>query len=153
MKKIIALILCTLIFATVSLGCGKEKSINLSDINNEIAKVVDTGKMRKADAKDLKKIYGLDDSKIDSFVLYRAESNVKADEILLIKVKDKSDIDEIEDKIRKRNDNQAQKFKDYLPDEYAIIQKYILKNKGDIVVYSVSKDADKIEEAFDKITK
>ncbi|PGL73878.1 DUF4358 domain-containing protein, partial [Bacillus thuringiensis] len=44
-------------------------------------------------------------------------------------------------------------FKDYLPDEYFLIEKHVLKTKDNYILLAISKDADKVEKTFDKIFK
>lgn len=55
--------------------------------------------------------------------------------------------------IAQRIDSQAVKFKDYRPDEYALLEKHVLKVKSHYVLFAVSVDAEQIEKAFDEALK
>ena len=78
-----------------------------------------------------------------------SSSNIEASEVGIIKVKDASAANGIKDKIEKRIQQQSSSFKDYLPDEYELLQNHVLKVKDKYIFYVVSKDADKIENTFD----
>lgn len=106
-------------------------------------------KLKKGDAHKLKKLYDLGTEQVEDFLLYTASSNVRADEIVVIKVKDGSQIDSIKARITQRVDAQAVKFKDYRPDEYALLEKHVLKVKSHYILFAVSADTEQIEKAFD----
>ena len=59
-------------------------------------------------------------------------------------------MEEVEGKIRERLEEQAANFKDYLPDEYYLIEKNVLKTKGNYILFAISEDVDKIEKIFDE---
>lgn len=59
-------------------------------------------------------------------------------------------IDSIKEKISHRIEIQAKNFKDYLPDEYFLIEKHVLKSKDNYILFIISEDADVIEDIFDR---
>lgn len=152
-KSIIPLLLVFLI--SIITGCGSSqknasKNPSVGDIEAKIKQVSDLSNMKKGDSSKLKKLYDINSDEIDSFILYTAPSNLKAEELAVIKVKDAKDIDNVKSKISKRVDKQTTSFKDYLPDEYYLIQKNIVKVNGNYICFIISKDAEKISSAFDE---
>lgn len=155
MKKII-LIFCMLMVIIGVTGCTGGKSTSLvtaAQISDKIKSAADISDMKEANAAKLKKFYDIDDSKLDGFILYTAPTNIRADEIAIFKVKNTDDVDEIKGKISKRIEDKSQAFKNYLPEQNALIEKHVLKSDGNYILFVVSKDADKIEAAFDKAVK
>ncbi|MCY7484658.1 DUF4358 domain-containing protein [Paenibacillus alvei] len=154
-KRFFALFL--FIFAISALvGCASEQSdINVSaaKIEDQMKQSVKFDKLKKGDAHKLKKLYDLGTEQVEDFLVYTASSNVRADEIVVIKVKDESQIDSVKASIARRIDAQAVKFKDYRPDEYALLEKHVLKVKSHYVLFAVSADAEQIEKAFDEALK
>lgn len=150
-KRYFALLI--FIFAiSVLAGCASEQSdINVSaaKIEDQMKQSVKLDKLKKGDAHKLKKLYDLGTEQVEDFLLYTASSNVRSDEIAVIKVKDESQIDSIKARITQRVDAQAVKFKDYRPDEYALVEKHVLKVKSHYILFAVSADAEQIEKAFD----
>lgn len=132
-------------------GCGQDKLQNptVQSIADKVKQSVDLSSLKAADYPKLKKLYGISRAELEDFVLYRAPSNIKADEIAIIKVKDPKYIDEVKEKVLKRADRQATSFRDYLPKEYFLIEKKIIKVKGNYILFAVSKDAEKIADVFE----
>lgn len=153
-KMVIGILLITFIILN-TVGCGSTqkavvKSPTVKEIFEKVKQAVDLSEMRDGDEAKLKKLYGISKDDVEEFVLLTAPSNIKADELLIIKVKDTNNINGIKEKISSRIEKQTSSFKDYLPDEYYIIQKNIVKTKDNYVIFAVSKNADKIANAFEE---
>ncbi|HAG44839.1 MAG TPA: hypothetical protein DCL31_17845, partial [Clostridium sp.] len=114
---------------------------------------VNLDEMKEGDNDKLQKLYDIKADEIENFILYVAPTNLKADEVAVIKVKDANDVESVKEKLSKRVEEQGKSFKDYLPDEYFLIEKHVLKTKDNYVLLAISKDADKIESAFDEALK
>lgn len=125
------------------------KTPTVAAIEATIKENVDIKEMRKADENKLKKLYNIDSKDIAEFVLYTAPSNLKADEIAIIKVKDPNQLDDIKSKLEERVKAQDKSFKDYLPEEYYIIEKNQIKAKDNYIILAISKDVDKIVNSFE----
>ncbi|MCU4771467.1 DUF4358 domain-containing protein [Bacillus toyonensis] len=155
-KFVITIIVCTITLGALS-GCfGKKENVNnlsATEIGEKIKQVANLEEMKEGDSKKLQKLYNINADEIESFVLYTAPTNIKADEIAAIKVKDMKNVKNIKEKILSRIEKKSKSFKDYLPDEYFLIEKHVLKTKDNYILLAISKDADKIEKTFDKILK
>lgn len=133
-------------------GCsGKQDGEELSAaaVAERIQRAVNLDEMKQGDRKKLHKLYHLDADEVEDFILYTAASNVKADELAVIKVKDADQAESVKQNILQRIEAQTVKFKDYRPEEYFLIEKHVLKTKGRFVFFAVSKEAAQMEAAFD----
>lgn len=152
-RSIAAVVLLVVFLAGIAAGCSTSKKASpkppVSEIIGKIAQAVDLSAMKAGDSSKLQKLYGIDASKLDGFALYTASSNIRADELAVLQVKDSSDIDDIKTGMTRRINSQAAGFKDYLPEQYYLIEKHVLKSNGDYVLLAISKDTTKIEAAFD----
>lgn len=155
-KFVITILVCTITLSALS-GCfGKKENVhNLSatEIGEKIKQVTNLEEMKEGDSKKLQKLYNINPDEVESFVLYTASTNIKADEIATIKVKDMKNVENIKEKISSRIEKKSKSFKDYLPDEYFLIEKHVLKTKDNYILLAISKDADKVEKTFDEILK
>ncbi|WP_100618047.1 DUF4358 domain-containing protein [Bacillus cereus] len=155
-KFVITIIVCTITLGALS-GCfGKKENVNnlsATEIGEKIKQVANLEEMKKGDSKKLQKLYNINTDEIESFVLYTAPTNIKADEIAAIKVKDMKNVKNIKEKLLSRIEKKSKSFKGYLPDEYFLIEKHVLKTKDNYILLAISKDADKIEKTFDEILK
>lgn len=150
-------LLLLLIFAVGSLyGCSSKKAAKSPSVDDVFAKVkasTDVSAMPAIDGEKLKMLYDIDSADLEGFKVYIAPSNIKADELTIIKVKDEKKVNEIKAKVAKRVENQSASFKDYLPEEYSLIQNHVLKTNGNYVFLAISKDAEKMETAFNEAFK
>lgn len=151
--RLMSILLFVFVIANFLTGCfssdTETKNPSVKDIGDSIKESVDFSNMVELDEDRFERIYGVDLNKIEDFFIYVPSSNISASEVAVIKVKDSSDVDYIKDKINMRVEKQAKSFKDYLPEEYYLIDNHILKSKGDYILFVISEDADKIEEIFD----
>ncbi len=135
-------------------GCSSdnkaEKEPSIDEIEKNISEAVDLSNMKKVDSHKLEKLYDIHSDELEDFLLYTADTNIKADEMLILKVADEKDISDIQDRISNRIEEQSNSFKDYLPDEYYLIEKHVLKSNGQYILFVISEDAEKIESIFDE---
>ncbi|GAB0169858.1 DUF4358 domain-containing protein [Lysinibacillus sp. CTST325] len=155
-KSVITIFICTITLVVLS-GCSgkQETSGNLSaiEIGEQIGHATNLEEMKEGDNKKLQKLYNINTDEVENFVLFTAPTNIKADEIAVIKVKDMKNIDNMKEKILNRIEKKSKSFKDYLPEEYFLIEKHVLKTKDSYILLAISKDSDEIEKTFDKALK
>ena len=153
-KKGIVSLLLFLLPLSILYGCTDAKvptkNPSFDEIMGKISNTVDLSTLKEENFAKLKRLYGISRGEIEEFALYRAPSNIKADEIVLIKVKQAEDTDKVKEKILKRVEKQAANFKDYLPEEYYLIEKKVIKVQNNYLLLVVSPDAEKISEAFEQ---
>lgn len=149
-KRILALI----VVIGVLSGCaGKDDKTSeqqsATEIGKSIEQAVSLKEMKKQDLNKLQKLYKIDADSVDDFILYTSTSNVKADELAVIKLKDERQAESVKENIEQRIEAQKMKFKDYRPDEYFLVDHHVLKTKGPFVFFAVSKEATSMEHVFD----
>ena len=143
------LLVATLLVTTlITAGCGVNNDKSADQIENSMKKEVKFEKMEKGDSKSLKRFYKLNANDYDGFILYTPQSTMDVNEVLIVKVKDKSQIESLEDSIDSRINYQLQSFSGYGPEQCALVNDYELKTKGDFVFFAVSENANQIKEAF-----
>ena len=106
--------------------------------------------MRTGNMEKLKKLYDVEEDEVEEFLLYTAPTNIKADELAIIKVKKSESIENIKHNISKRVKKKGNSFKDYLPEEYYLIENHILTTKGNYIFFVISDKAEDIENAFNE---
>ena len=124
-------------------------ALTVAEVQDHMQQEVDFSGMKLQDADKLRKWYGIEPGILEDFVLYTATSNVKADELAILKVKDIREIATVMEQIEQRIQAQAVKFKDYRPEEYYLIEKHVLKSKGAFVFFAVSEQVEGMEAAYD----
>ena len=154
LKKTITTIVSVVCACTILTGCTKvDDNLTAKDIQKSIEETGLVENMEETGTKGLKRYYGLNASDFDSVVLYTPESSMEVDEMLIVKVKDKSQIDSLKDTIDNRVNSQLQSFGSYGPQQCALLNDYELKSEGKYVFFAVSENAEQLKEAFKEAVK
>ncbi len=124
------------------------KNIEVETIKNNVMSIVDTTKFIEGDGKSLKRFYGLNLEDYSEVQLLLPSSTMEVSELLIIKVKDESQIDTIEEAINNRVESQGNSFKDYAPEQYGIINENEISIKGNYVFFAISENAAEMKNKF-----
>ncbi|WP_339324621.1 DUF4358 domain-containing protein [Paenibacillus sp. FSL W8-0194] len=122
---------------------------SLDEIGEKVGQAADLKEMKKGDMKKLQKLYNIDPDAVEGFILYTSNSNVRADEWAVIQLKDPQQAENVKASIGQRIAAQKNKFKDYRPNEFFLVENHVLKTKGSFVFFAVSQEAEQMEKAFD----
>lgn len=146
-----ALFLCLLLFIIVTSSGGgiSEKPINA--VGEKVAKTAGYEYNSKAPKRMFKRYYGLDESNYKGVVYFAPNGNMDANELLIIKLDDLSQQQEVEEAIKNRISNQKKSFEGYAPKQYALVKNGVYKIKGNYAFFMIGKDADKCESVFENI--
>ena len=149
-KKLkVSLMILVVMFSMIFMsGCGINQNKKLEDIEKDISSKVSLDKMEKGNSKNLKRYYGVNSNDLDSFILYTPKSTMDVDEMLIVKVKDESQVQSIEDVIDSRVNKQLESFSGYGPKQCELLDNYELKVKGKYIFFAVSPKAEEMNEAF-----
>ncbi len=155
-SKIGIIISIFIMITAIISGCSKSnkaelKTPEVSQIEESVMKDIDTTEMIKLDDKKLERVYGIKADEVEGYFVYVSTSNVKADEVAVFKAKDAGGAEYIKTKIADRMVQLGMSFKDYLPEQYTLIEKNTLEVKGNYVFLVVSKNGAEIKALFDKI--
>lgn len=158
MGALLALIAAMAVIAVLTAGCSGEEpgsggKATAAEVWERIRPAADLEEMKQGDGDKLLKLYSITADEVEDFVLYTASSNVKADELALIRLKDAKQSGGVKERIMQHIEAQTAKFKDYRPAEYALVEKHVFTAKGPYVFFAVSKQADELEQAFNEALK
>ena len=145
-KKLFIYILIFIPFSFTS--CMTYKNVDLTLIEKEITSTINTENFSKGSLKELRRFFNINSDDILDFLIYTPAYTMDVNEILILKLKDNSNIDAIKDAIDARVESQIQTFGSYGPTQCALLEDYIVKSKGNYIFYSVSPDNEKIYEIF-----
>lgn len=146
--KYIKFMVLTVIISIFLTGCGVNPDLKAEDIQKSIVKTGLVKDMDESSTKGLKRYYGLNAKDFDSVVLYVPKSSMEVNEMLIVKVKDKSQIDLLETAIDNRINSQLKNFNGYGPEQCALVNNYELKTEDKYVFFAISDNAEKLKEAF-----
>ncbi len=128
---------------------NRVSSADPADVLAAVTAAVDTENMQEADAQMVKRLYGLSPSDYESCALWYPKTNMGAEELLLIKLKDVSQREAVLAAVEKRIETQKAAFDGYGPAQYALLQEHaVVEPRGNYVLFVVSAAADDAKTAF-----
>lgn len=95
----------------------------------------------------------IDPEKLEEGQLLAPMMNVNSNEIIILKAKDKTDVDTLKEALEREQNIQIGIWEQYLPDQHEKVKKNIIKTKGNYLIFITSENASNIEYVFDEKVK
>lgn len=122
----------------------------LADVKKNVTKGISKEGRSAAGTQDLKRYYGLNANDFDGMILYLPNDVMSVDELVIIRLKDKSQAEDVRSAVQKRLDTQRESFEGYGAEQTKLITSAILEARGQYVFMAVGKDADELYAKFKK---
>jgi hypothetical protein len=127
---------------------GKISDADINDVAQSVIAQLDMSSMQESPHRNFKKFYGLNAADYEGVVLYSPVTNMDAEELLIVKLKDTSQAEAVETAINKRLETQKNSFEGYGIEQYDLLEKHVLDVQGNYILYVVHTDAAKADQAF-----
>ena len=152
---IVIAIIVLVIVGVILVINNTNKNIQI-DINELATKIMETGAftddLAKIDSEMIKDDYGFTNKEIKEIVSYQG-SGATSEEIVILQVNDKSNLNSVKEKINTRLTERKEAFESYLPEEVFKIDNNILEVKGNYIIMCISNDSNKVNEAINNYIK
>ena len=142
MRKIVALILMTVLLLASCTGCAKASTFE--DVKKIVEENINLESFSQEGNQGLAYNYEIKDTDIEKYLYYAPRTNIQTNEILILQAKSKEDIPALEDKINKRLENLKKDFEGYLPQQAELIDKKFYKVQDNLIILVVANDVDKL---------
>lgn len=130
-------------------GSNKWSDAELADVETAVVAELDMSAMLKADNQMVKRLYGLDPASFEGCVLYYPNTNMMAEEVLILKLKDTAQQDSVRAAIEARVETQKTTFDGYGVEQYALLtDNCIIEVRGNYVLFVVNADCAAAQKAF-----
>lgn len=114
-----------------------------------VTQELDMSQMLQADNQMLRRLYGLEPSDFDSCVLYYPATNMGAEELLIVKLRDVSQAEAVSAAAQARLETQKTTFDGYGVEQYALLTSHsVLEVRGNYVLFVVHGQAEEALQAF-----
>ena len=145
---LILLLIGFIVFLFISHTGGTKKRVK--EIAAPVLQSADLSALSKKSAKDAAKTFGFDTEKEEGILYYANDNIMDCSELLIVKLKDEADAPAFREAVESRVRKQQDLFKNYAPDQYALLKQAMIEVDGNTLFYCTSKDANAIYEAFKK---
>lgn len=136
------------IFVAMMILSQKQSGATFEDVRSKVEAAIDHETMIDAGTKGFRRYYKLKEQAYDGVMVYQSLSGISADEVVLVKVKDRDQIEELTKAIEERRESRINDFAGYAPEEEAIMKQAELLVKGNYVLFLPCRNAPEIKEAF-----
>ena len=136
------------VFLYFMLSANRESRAAFSDVQEAVISAADLTPMAEGDNQTFKRLYGLSASDYENVLLYYPTTNMGAEELLLIQLKDLSQQQAVKDAIESRLDTQKKSFDGYGVDQYAMLEKAVVEVQGNYILLVVANDPSPVRKAF-----
>ena len=144
----IAMVAALLVFVIVLQAGDKSSSASLEAVTESVVDTLDLEGMQESNNRMFQKFYGLNPEDYEGVTLYSPASNMDAQELLIIKLKDNSQAEAVTEAINTRLETQMNSFEGYGIEQYAMLEDHILDVQGNFILYVVNPNAQAADEAF-----
>lgn len=149
---IVALILIAIIGVVIFIN-GKDKNVQIN-IDELATKISESGafedQLIKVDSEMTMSDYGFTNEEVRALVSYQG-SGATSEEIVVLEVNDKSNVDSVKGKINTRITDRKEAFASYLPKEVGKIDSNIMQVKGNYVIFCISNDSNKVNNVINEV--
>lgn len=137
-------------FSVCSCGGSSEKTPAVADIAKAITDEFPlSNAMSEVSGEDkIKNVYGFEPTDYSEVVAYVNNSGTDQDEIVIVKATSSDAVQNIKGKLENKMKAKLNSTKSYLPEQYEMISKCEVAEKGDYVRMIISPNADRMVEIF-----
>ena len=129
---------------------NKVSTAPVSDVAKATVKVADIKSMQRGNNQMFKRLYGLSADEFDGVRLYYPKTNMGAEEMLIIKLKDEEQKDSVREAIDKRRDTQLKNFDGYGTYQHGMLEKSLITVKGNYILFISGKHPEEVKHSFEK---
>ena len=144
----IAMVAALLVFVIVLQAGDKSSNASLEAVTESVVGTLDLEGMQESNNRMFQKFYGLDAGDYEGVTLYSPVSNMDAQELLIIKLKDNSQAEAVTEAINARLETQMNSFEGYGIEQYAMLEDHVLDVQGNFILYVVNPNAQAADKAF-----
>lgn len=130
-------------------GSNKISNADPAEVEAAVVAELDMSAMVNADNQMVKRLYGLDPASFEGCVLYYPNTNMMAEELLILKLSDTAQQQAVRAAIEARVETQKTTFDGYGVEQYALLtENCIIDIRGNFVLFVVNADCDAAQKAF-----
>ena len=119
------------------------------EVAEAVVETIDMENMLEADNQLIKRFYGLDPSSFEGCILYYPTTNMMAEEVLIVKLKDMSQQEQVRTAIEKRIETQKTTFEGYGVEQFDLLtNNAVVEVRGNFVLFIVNADSAEAQKAF-----
>lgn len=144
-----AAVLVALIYLFSMFGGNTVSSANAEDVAAAVTQTIDMTNMVQADNQMVKRLYGLDPASFESCILYYPTTNMMAEELLIVKLSDMAQQEQVRAAAEARLATQKTTFEGYGVEQFDMLtNNSVIEIRGNYVLFVVNAACADARKAF-----
>ncbi len=120
-------------------GGNRVSTADPLEVAAAVTGTIDMTNMLEGDNKMVKRFYGLDPAAFESCILYYPTTNMMAEELLIVKLKDLSQQEQVRSAVEKRIATQKTTFEGYGVEQFELLStKAVVEVRGNYILFVVN---------------
>ena len=128
---------------------GRPSRTPFDQMTRAVTGAADLSNTDQADNQMVRRLYRLTPSDYEGVLLYAPKTNMGAEELFLIHLKDQSQEKEAVQAVKQRIRTQKNSFKGYGAEQTAMLEKSVWESRGGYVLYYCGNQPQKVKRAFE----
>lgn len=145
--KYITLVLI-IAFVTALMVYASGSSRPFEEVEDAVSRSLDKSNLTRQDGAAFKREFGLSEADYQGVMYYASEFSISAEEVLVILVKDESQVQEVTEAIEKQTEARKNDFDGYAPEEVKLLEDAKQSVRGKYIFFAAAPKADEYLEAF-----
>lgn len=130
-------------------GGNSVSNADAQEVADAVIAQIDMENMLPGDNQLIKRFYGLDPSSFESCILYYPTTNMMAEEVFVVKLKDLSQQEAVKAAMEERVQTQKTTFEGYGPEQFDMLSNHsYIEVRGNFILLVVNAQADAARDAF-----
>lgn len=146
MKYIVLLL--TIVFVAALMIYASGSSRPFEEVEKAVSSSLDKSNLTLQDGSAFKRAFGLSEADYAGVMYYASEFNISAEEVLVVLVKDESQIREVTEAIEKQVEARKNDFDGYAPEEVKLLEDAKQSVRGRYIFFAAAPKAEEYLEAF-----
>ena len=121
---------------------------DFSQVSQTVLTSADLSPMLEGDNQMVRRIYGIDPNELEGAMLYYPSGNMGCEELLLVRLSDLSQQEQVANAMRSRIASQRSAFDGYAPAQCDMLDRGIVEVRGNYLLLVVAKDPEAVRDAF-----
>lgn len=145
--KYVVLVL-TIAFVVVLMIYASGSSRPFKEVEDAVSRSLDKSNLTLQDGAAFKREFGLSEADYAGVMYYASEFSISAEEVLVVLVKDESQVQEVTEAIDKQVEARKNDFDGYAPEEVKLLEDAKQSVRGRYIFFAVAPKAEEYLEAF-----
>ena len=128
---------------------NKENTKSINEIYQEIEQTVSLQSPQCMDDDFISNYYGIDAALLEEYVFSMSEDSAQAETFIIMKVRNTNDMEELTDNLQTVVDDKKNEMENYIPEQFAIVEKSKLQTKENYIWLVISENADAITDIIE----